>query len=580
MIKRSLIYLLALTLLTAVGTVAAFASSGPPDRVLLVYQNDGDIPANIAFEESLASSLRTSRGIDLEFYREQLDTARFPEFEQSRLAEIRSRYAKRDIDVVVYFGNILTEVLPGVPTILVSNWPPNQRNFPNVAYVSFYIDLRKIVELARRFEPDVEQAVLISGTADLDRVYLKQVADQLHEEPGLNVRTIENASVPQLVSMVSTLPRNTIVIPISYNRDPSGKTYISRDVVAQIAKASTAPVYAVSDTFVGVGAIGGYVVSWAKTGRIAADTAIQILNGTLPSKVVEDRAGSGVYMFDWRQLKKLGFPESKLPAGSIVEYRIPTAWEQYRWRIVASVAIIVAQFILIVALLVYRQKRRKAEASLREMTGRLLHSQDEERRRIARDLHDGTAQHLSGMALSIAQVLADFPSGYDHLRQLLQDSHVASREALNEVRTVSYVLHPPILDGLGLVPAIRWYLDGLRKRNPLHIEFEAPRDLPGVGVEAERALFRIVQEALTNALRHAGGTSVAVILRATDRAVNLEIKDDGCGMDAEEIKQAAGFASTGVGITGMRERVEQFHGKFEIKSSPQGTRVFVSMPRR
>jgi two-component system, NarL family, sensor kinase len=116
----------------------------------------------------------------------------------------------------------------------------------------------------------------------------------------------------------------------------------------------------------------------------------------------------------------------------------------------------IAQFLLIIALLAYRRKGRRAEDSVREMAGRLLKSQDEKRRRIARDLHDGTAQHLSGMALTIGQVLADFPPGHDRLRQLLQDSHVASREALNEIRTVSYVLHPPILDGLGLVAALRW----------------------------------------------------------------------------------------------------------------------------
>jgi hypothetical protein len=419
MLRRGLRQLIGITLLAAAGVCVASASPGPPDRVLLVYQNDGDIPANIAFEESLAASLRASRGIDLAFYREQLDLARFPEFEQRRLAELRSRYAERDIDVVVFFGNVLTEVLPGVPTIQVSNWPPDTRTNPNVAYVSFYIDVRKIVEVARRFQPGARRVLLISGAASLDRVYLKQLEDRLRGEPGIDVQTIANASVSELIGMASHLPRETIVLPISYNRDPSGRSYLPRDVMAEIAKASTAPVYAVSDTYVGVGAIGGYVVSWAKTGKMTADATVQILSGTSASKVMEDLSGSGVYMFDWRQLKKWGFSESALPTGSVVLYQTPTAWEQYRWRIVLSAAIIIAQFILIVTLLIYRRKRRKAEASLREMAGRLLQSQDEERRRIARDLHDGTAQHLSGMALTIGQVLADFPPGYDRLRQLL-----------------------------------------------------------------------------------------------------------------------------------------------------------------
>jgi signal transduction histidine kinase len=579
MLRICLKLLLATALFVAGGTGAAFASAGPPDRVLLVYQDDGDIPANMAFEASLAGSLRASSGLNLQFYREQLDSGRLPAFKEQRLAELRSRYANLDIDIVVYFGNTLTEILPNVPTIQVSNWPPETRTHPNVVYVSFYIDARKIVEVARRFQPNVGKVLLISGTSDLDRVYLTQFEDRLRGEPGLSVETISNASLAELTAMVSHLPRETVVMPISYSRDPSGNSYLPRDIVARLASVSTAPVYAVSDTYVGVGSIGGYVVSWEKTGRMAADAATQILSGKPPAEVHEDSSGSGVYMFDWRELKKWGFSKVELPPGTIVQYRVPTAWEQYRWRIVAGAVVIFAQSVLIVALLIYRQKRRRAEKSLREMTGRLLQSQDEERRRIARDLHDGTAQHLAGMALMIGQVLADFPPGYDVLRQQLQDSHVASREALNEVRTVSYVLHPPILDGLGLIPAIRWYLDGLRKRNPLHIEFDAPSELPNMEVDAERALFRIVQEALTNVIRHAGGTSVSVVLCDSGKNVTLEIKDDGRGMPDEDVEQVAGAISTGVGISGMRERVEQLRGKIEIGSTPRGTRVFVSIPR-
>jgi hypothetical protein len=197
------------------------------------------------------------------------------------------------------------------------------------------------------------------------------------------------------------------------------------------------------------------VVSWARAGELAADATVQILRGKAPADVVVKSPGPGVYLFDWRQLKRWGFSESDLPPGSIVEYRTPTAWEQYRWRIVGAIAIIAAQFLLIVALLIHRRKRRQAEGSLREVAGRLLQSQDEERRRIVRDLHDGTAQHLSGMALTIGQVLADFPPRPRPLART--PAGFSCREPLNEVRTVSYVLHPPILDGLGLVPALRWY---------------------------------------------------------------------------------------------------------------------------
>jgi len=351
-----------------------------------------------------------------------------------------------------------------------------------------------------------------------------------------------------------------------------------REVMEQLAEASSAPVYGVSETFVGMGIVGGYVVDWQKVGELAANAAVQLVQGKAPSEVVPQSEGASSYIFDWRQLKRWGFAESNLPPGSIVRYKTPSAWEQYRWRIVGIGLLIIAQTLLIMSMLIQRYRRRHAEESVRDMAGRLLQSQDDERRRIARDLHDGTSQHLSGIALSLGQVLVDFPRGYPRLRQLLQDSHVASRQALNEIRAISYALHPPILDGLNLVPALEWYLHGLRKRTSFSIDFEAAADIPDSTPDAERALFRIVQESVTNVIRHSGGTAIKVRLYRGGKGIVLEIEDDGHGMSIEEISEGEGATSLGVGIAGMRERVRQLRGKFEINSNTRGTRVLVSLP--
>jgi signal transduction histidine kinase len=549
-----------------------------------VYQDDGAIPANVVFEQSLAQNLRATISPTLEFYREQLDASRFPQYTERRINEIQQRYSKKKIDVVIFFGNRLTEVLPGVPVVQVSNSASDQtgNSFPRADFVHvlFNIDARMIIDAARRLQPNARKVVLIGGATPSERLLVTEFHDRLRGYLNLDVEAIDNASLSQLLTIVSHLSQDTIVLPISYSRDPSGNSYLPRDIISRLSDVSTAPIYAVSDTYIGMGAVGGYVVSWEKTGDITADAVTQIIGGKAPADVVLKSPGSGVYMFDWRQLKRWGFYENDLPPGSIVEYRIPTAWEQYRWRIIGIIAIIIAEFVLIVALLIHRKRRRQAEVSLREMTGRLLQSQDEERRRIARDLHDGTAQHLSGIALTIGQVLADFPPGHDRLRSLLQESHIGSREALNEVRAVSYVLHPPILDGLGLVPALRWYLDGLQKRTALSVDFEAPVELTDVTPEGERALFRIVQESMNNVLRHSGGTAITVILSHTEKEVTLKIEDNGHGMSTEELGQVEGAISLGVGIAGMRERVEQLDGTFKISSSSRGTRVSVSLPVR
>jgi signal transduction histidine kinase len=419
--------------------------------------------------------------------------------------------------------------------------------------------------------------LVISGSAPIDLFYLNEFRSQLNAMgPELEFEYVHGASVEKLLDRLSHLSRDTIVSPVSYTRDPDGNNYVPRDVVARLARASTAPIYAIGDTLVGVGTVGGYVVNFEKTGTAAANVALRLIRGERPEMVEPD--GTSEYMFDWRQLQRWGFSERDLPPGSTLEFKVPTAWEQYRWRIVGAVALIVAQFILMSGLLIQRHRRKRAEKSLRDMAGRLLQTQDDERRRIARDLHDGTGQHLSGIALSVGQVLADFPPGHDRLRQLLQDSHVASRQALNEVRAVSYALHPPILDGLGLVPALRWYLDGLKKRTSLQINFDAPSELSNATPDTQRTLFRIVQESVTNILRHSGGTAMKVRLLDIERRIMLEIEDDGHGMSVEELQRPVGAASLGVGIAGMRERVRQLHGTFNISSSPSGTRVSVSLP--
>src|SRR5277367_5142938 len=157
MLGKRLRQLIAGSLFAASIACAAFAQTMSPKRVLLVYQADGTFPAFVAFEQSLAQSLRAAIGPDLDLYREQLDSTRFPEYKQHKITELRSQYADRKIQVVIFFGNIHSEILPGVPVVQVSNFPsdlaPDSSQHPNSVYVSFNIEARKIIEAARRLQP-------------------------------------------------------------------------------------------------------------------------------------------------------------------------------------------------------------------------------------------------------------------------------------------------------------------------------------------------------------------------------------------------------------------------------------------
>ncbi len=565
--------------------IAAFfstvsAAAPAPKRVLLVYQTDGYSPTGLEFQKGILTELRTKLGQDVEFFCEQLEATRFPESQEQAISWVRTRYAAQHIDVVIFLGTASVDILPGVPTVYAGHTsfelPPSTPNREGEVTVRFNVDVRKTVLAARLLQPKAEKLLVIAGAGYEDRILLGEVRDQL-KASDLPVEYLVDASMDDLLYRAAHLSRDTIVLPVSYTRDLKGNIYYTRDVVASLSRVSSAPLYALADTMIGNGAVGGFVFSFEKMGTVLADVVLQTLGGKTAAQISVPPEDASAYIFDWRQLQKQGFSESDLPDGSIVQFKTTSVWEQYKWRIISVIALLILQSLLIIGLLMNRRHRRKAEASLRDMTGRLLESQDDERRRIARDLHDGTGQHLSGMALTIGQVLADFPPGNERLRKLLQDSHIASRQALDEVRTVSYVLHPPILDGLGLVPALRWYLDGLEKRTNLKVDFEAPAEVSHLAPEAERALFRIVQESITNVLRHSAGTAIKVELSNTTKGITLEIEDNGRGMSPEQLSQVEGAAALGVGIAGMRERVRQLGGSFKIQSGPNGTRVLVTV---
>ncbi len=344
-----------------------------------------------------------------------------------------------------------------------------------------------------------------------------------------------------------------------------------------VIAAANAPVFAVLDIFVGQGTVGGYVHSYTAQGQAAAGIALRVLRGETPQNipVVE---GTNVYTFDWRALRRWGFRESDLPPGSTVLYRQLSVWEQYRWWISGTLGLLALESLLIVALLASLRRRRRAEESLKGLTGQLLQSQDEERRRMARDLHDGTAQDLAGISLCLGQVLGPSALDGNGTRHLLEEAHSLSRKALQEVRSVSYALHPPVLDGMGLVPALRWYLDGLMKRTNLSIILDAPPEIEALQPEVEGTLFRIVQESMSNIMRHSGADTVRVRLERDFKSVRINIEDNGHGLEAQALSSLESGATLGVGVAGMRERVRQFGGKLEIRSGGAGTTVLVSVP--
>jgi PAS domain S-box-containing protein len=215
-------------------------------------------------------------------------------------------------------------------------------------------------------------------------------------------------------------------------------------------------------------------------------------------------------------------------------------------------------------------ERKKAEAALRRLSGRRLRSEDEERRRLSRELHDSTAQRLAALCMNLS-VATDAAGALDRRAQrALAESATLADECLREIRTVSYLLHPPELDALGLQSALARYIDGFAQRSGISVETDVSSDLGRLPHAVETTVFRIVQECLTNIHRHSGSSTARICLRRGASDLVLEVQDSGTGL--------RGNAPPGVGIASMQERLQQLRGSLEISSQPGGTNVKAVIP--
>jgi signal transduction histidine kinase len=218
-----------------------------------------------------------------------------------------------------------------------------------------------------------------------------------------------------------------------------------------------------------------------------------------------------------------------------------------------------------------------ANENLRDLSARLLQSQDEEKRRLARELHDSIGQLLAGLSMNLANVRGDIER-LNKTAATLTDSESIVQEMSQEVRTISHLLHPPLLDEAGLQSALRWYVDGFAQRSKINVDLDLPKRLGRLPREVETAIFRVVQECLTNIHRHSGSPTASIRLRHPDGEVLVEIADQGKGIPPEKREMLALNGTPGVGIRGMRERIRQLGGTLEINSNVTGTIVTVRLP--
>jgi PAS domain S-box-containing protein len=415
--------------------------------VLLLYTESRLLPAIVATDHALRSRIEAGWPGPVFFYTEYLDTSLFfGDVPQEELGDLlRRKYALRPLDVVVAAGSRALriaiqnrgELFPGVPVVFMSaapNLTGDLKLDDDVTGTWMTLSWAGTLDAALRLQPDTRKVVVVSGVSLPDRTWLGIARDQLAAHAGaLDVTYLTDHSIEDVLVRVANLPERTIVLAGSFLRDARGRDLIGAEAVRRIASASKVPVYGISETFIGHGIVGGHVASFEAHGTIAGEMVLRVLRGERPPPT---DAGTNVFMFDGRQLKRWGLDERRLPPGSVVRFRQPSAWDLYRPYIVGGGVLIALQSLLIAVLLLQRVERRRAEKALAE------------RLRFETLLSELSATFIT---LPVREVDREIDG---MLRRMTEELELdrASLAELDERRRVMRVTHAAVRAGIDAVP--------------------------------------------------------------------------------------------------------------------------------
>src|SRR5499426_2800724 len=365
--------------------VARAQQSASPKRVLVLYWYGKDFPANVRFDRSFQAALQSAPDGTVEYYPEYLESDRFPGESQAQglRDHLQRKYADRTIDVVVAAGGPALEFLlknrhglfTKTPIVFIMSSYPVKEELaagPGLTGIVTNNTYRKTLDLALRLHPGTEQVFIISGTLERDKRIETMAREELQGYKGkAQVNYLTDLAPDELIASTKSLPERSIALYVwQQSMNEQGKVLESGDVLALIAKSAPVPIYGMSGNNVGRGIVGGYVFTTEGNANRAAEIALRIANGARAQDIPVENAPT-IAMFDWRELRRWGISENQLPPGSVIQFREPSFWNHYKWRIIGVISLCAVEGLLIFALLAQRAMRRRVEEALRDNEERL-----------------------------------------------------------------------------------------------------------------------------------------------------------------------------------------------------------------
>jgi signal transduction histidine kinase len=571
------------------------AEAAEPKRILMMHSFGRDFSPWNEYAKNIRAELERQAQEPMDLLEASLISARFADdtSEGPFANYLSTLFASHKLDLVIAIGapaasfvqRFRQQIFPATPMLITAveqRILPLANLTPNDAVVAVKIDIPELFENILQVLPKTNKIAVIIGNSPIEKYWLGQMREELQPLSGrVQFTWFNELSFEDMVERSAALPPHSAIFFGPLNVDASGAAHEENSAVDRLHGTANAPIFTWHVGPFGRGIVGGPLLPVLEVSRQAASVAVRMLHGEAPSEIKTEPIGFGTPRFDWREMQRWGISEASLPAGSVVEFRTPTVFEQYKWYFAAAAMLCLIEAVFIIALLLSRRRlererieRQSAEGAARHFSGRLINAQEDERSRLARELHDDVTQRLALLAIDAGREERRAANkGTNETMSTMREGLVKLSE---DVHALSYRLHPSILDDLGLIEALKTECDSFSRLEGVPVDVKVEEWSSAASQQIARCLFRVAQEALRNIGRHARANTAEVSLRRLDNGLQLCVQDDGVGFDPTSQRDRPSL-----GLASMRERIYLLGGELEIESVPgRGTMVLAWVPVR
>ena len=595
-------------LLCSLWITLAFASSSAAQsgarQVLLLNSFERGSAVENQFASMLRAELGRQSSQPVNFFEVSLQPALLDaeRREEGPVVDYLAHSFGQRLDLVITLGGPAAEfaqryrekIFPATPVLLAAmdqRWVEGRTLAVTETAVAAVTDPTQVIQDILRLLPDTATVFVVIGASPIESLWRTEFARRF--QPFANRLTFvwsNGLSFEDTLKRAGTLPPHSAIVYLLLSVDAHGVSQEEERTLAALHAVANAPMFGFYDIQLDRGIVGGSLLSVHDAVRKSASVAVRILHGESPGDIKTTPFTHGQPTFDWRELRRWGISEARLPPGSLVLFRQPSVWDQYQFYIVGTAVLFGLQSALIATLIVQRTRRSRTELALRtserqfrqiaeqnhDLAGRLINAQDTERTRIARDLHDDVSQQLAGVSIAFSSLkrrLDEYHVSED-VRQDVVDLQGQTQALARNVRQLSHNLHPTVLQHLGLVQALTEYCGELERAHGVAMTCRAEGAFASIAPDAALCVYRIAQEALRNVVAHAGASCAEIRLVAIDDDLEITITDDGHGFDVTSSNRGKGL-----GLVSVAERAKIAGGTLSIVSrSREGTRLHARIP--